>query len=77
MNRLYSILKIAMWASIGVFAGRSIARWIDYTARPGLYALASVPWYQSILLHAAVTAVIVAGLLTAMYLIRKRSDAKN
>ena len=72
MHRLYAILKTAMWAFIGVFAGRSLARWYDYRTRPGLYALASAPWYQSILLHAAATAVIVAVLLTAMHILRKR-----
>ena len=77
MDRLYGILKTATWAFIGVFAGRSIARWIDYRTRPGLYALASAPWYQSILIHAAVTAAIVAALLTAMHILRKRNNGKD
>ena len=77
MNRLYGILKTAMWAFIGVFAGMSIARGIDYRTRPGLYALASAPWYQSILIHAGVTAGIVAVLLTAVHIIRKRSSGKS
>ena len=77
MNRLYGILKTALWAFIGVFAGMSIARCVDYHARPGLYALASAPWYQSILIHAAATAVAAAVLLTAMHIIRKRNSGKS
>ena len=77
MERLYGILKTAMWAFIGVFAGMSIARWIDYRTRPGLYALASALWYQSIVVHAAVTAVIVAALLAAMHILRKGSNGNR
>ena len=72
MKKLYGILKTALWCVVGVFLGTSIYQCWDYHAHPGLYQLNSAPWYLSILVSGAFTAVIAAVLLIVMYAINKR-----
>lgn len=50
-------LNLFMGTMAGVFLGSSLYTCWEWVARPGLYAMMSVPWYTSILLHALVTAV--------------------
>ena len=71
MKRLNHLLNIILGASIGVFIGRSLFRWWDYSTHPSLYAMQSAPWYTSILMHGAVTAAIVI-LITLVKLIVRR-----
>ena len=71
MNRLYKVLKTAVWCVIGVFLGVTGYTCWDYHAHPGLYALQSAPWYTSIQIHAVFTAVVVgvllAGIVSCIY----------
>jgi len=59
---------------IGVFIGSSLYKWLDYKARPGLYAMQSAPWYLSIKLNARFTAAVVIVILIMMRAIRKKQS---
>ena len=72
MNRLYTVLKTAVWCMIGVFLGVTGYTCWDYHALPGLYALQSAPWYTSIQIHAVFTAVVVGVLLAGMCFLKRR-----
>lgn len=71
MKRIHQILNILIGSSLGVFIGRSLYTWYDFKTQPILYALRSAPWYTGILLEAAVTALIIAVLLAAKFVVKK------
>lgn len=73
MKRLNHLLNIILGASIGVFIGRSLFRWWDYSAHPSLYAMQSAPWYTSILLHGAVTAAVALAILLIKLVLQKKT----
>ena len=77
-QKLYNVLKTVFWCVIGAFIGSTLYTCYDYHARPGLYALASAPWYTSIVLHGILTAIACAVLLVAMVVVKKnlKKDAK-
>lgn len=72
MKLLQKALNIAIWSYVGVFLGSSVFRWLDFTARPGLYAMESAPWYLSIQLNAVLTALVLALLLTARFFVQRK-----
>ena len=74
---MYAILKIFLGCSIGVFLGNCIYRYLDFKARPGLYAMQSAPWYVDLEIQRIVTAVLAAVLLAVMWLVRKNIDKKG
>lgn len=63
-------LNLFMGTMTGVFLGSSLYTCWDRAARPELYAMMSVPWYTSILLHAAFTAVCIGLALAAKRALR-------
>lgn len=71
MKKLYHILRIVLWSTVGVFIGTSIYTWHDYRTRPGLYAMQSAPWYLRIQVNAVYSVVTVAVILFLMWIIRK------
>lgn len=73
MKRLNHLLNIILGASIGVFIGRSLFRWWDYSTHPSLYAMQSAPWYTSILLHGAVTAAVAFAILLIKLVLQKKT----
>ena len=77
MKRLYAILKIFLGCSIGVFLGNCIYRYLDFKARPGLYAMQSAPWYLGLEIQGLFTAALAFVLLAAMWLVRKNMDKKR
>ena len=77
MKRLYAILKIFLGCSIGVFLGSCIYRYLDFKARPDLYAMQSVPWYLGLEIQGLFTAALAFVLLAAMWLVRKNMDKKR
>ena len=77
MKRLYAILKIFLGCSIGVFLGSCIYRYLDFKARPDLYAMQSAPWYLSLEIQGLFTAALAFVLLAAMWLVRKNMDKKR
>lgn len=76
MKRLYRTLKILLGCSIGVLLGSGIYRYFDFKARPALYAMRSVPWYQPLILQGLFTAGAAAVLLLMMRLL-KNKDKKG
>lgn len=72
MKKLYHILKMVLWSFIGVFIGSSIFQYYDYKTHPDLYQWQSAPWYLIIEIRGIFTAVIVAAILIAMWIIRKK-----
>ena len=77
MKQLYQTLKIFLGCSIGVFLGSRIYRYLDFKARPDLYAMQSAPWYVDLEIQGIVTAVLAAVLLAVMWLVRKNIDKKG
>lgn len=73
MKKLYSILKIMLWCFVGVFVGSSIYQYYDYKTHSGLYEIQSAPWYLSVLIRGAFTAIIVAVIFIAMRIIKKKT----
>ena len=77
MKRLYATLKLFLGCSIGIFLGRCIYLYFDFKARPDLYAMQPVPWYQGLKVQGLVTAGISVIVLAAMWLGRKNIDKKG
>ncbi len=73
LEKLNWILNIVMGSFIGVWIGHGIYVLWDYKTHPDLYAVQSAPWYTSILLYGAVTAVILAAAIIIKQMIRKKS----
>lgn len=49
MKTIHKISGIFLWCVVGVFLGKSVYTYYDYTAHPGLYETWSAPWYTGIL----------------------------
>ena len=77
MKRLYATLKICLGCGIGVLLGSCIYRYLDFKARPDLYAMQSAPWYRGLEIQGLFTVVLAIVLLTAMRLVRKNMDKKR
>ena len=77
MKRSYAALKIFWGCSIGVFLGSCIYRYLDFKARPDLYAMRSALWYRGLELQGLFTAALAFVLLAAMWLVRKNMDKKR
>lgn len=71
-KKLYTTLKTVFWCVLGGFLGPTLYTCYDYHARPGLYALASAPWYTFIVMHGILTAIAAAVLLAVMYMVKKK-----
>lgn len=66
MKKLHRLLELLIFAQIGIFLVCAAARYLDYVRHPEVYAAQSAPWYTSILLTLALTAV-TAGITAAAY----------
>ena len=77
MKKLYETLRLFLGCDVGVFVGRCIVQYWDFKARPDLYAMQPVPWYQGMKVQAIITAVLAVVLLAAMWLVRKNIDKKG
>ena len=77
MKKLYETLRLFLGCDVGVFVGRCIVQYWDFKARPDLYAMQPVPWYQGLKVQALITAVLAVVLLAAMWLVRKNIDKKG
>lgn len=73
MKRLNTILNTVMGAFAGGFIGYSIYTFWDFKTHPGLYALTSAPWYSSVLVHGAVTLVVLV-ICAVIKVVVKRKD---
>ena len=72
MKKLYRILWCALGGVTGAFLAGSLYQCYDYYAHPGLYAAQSAPWYLSIQLTGAATALIAAVLLAAIWIVKRK-----
>lgn len=72
MKRLYRILNIFLWCSIGVFLGNFIYKIYDYKTYQNLYELQSAPWYLGIQIQGLFTVIIVAIILIAMWIVKRK-----
>ena len=72
LKRIYDILRVALWCAVGFFVGTSLYVVFDYIAHPELYAMGSAPWYSAIIVNALLSAVVIALLLIARFLIKRR-----
>ncbi|HJD20181.1 MAG TPA: hypothetical protein H9915_00020 [Candidatus Gemmiger faecigallinarum] len=77
IDRICKTLRIAAAALAGAWAGYALWQWWDFSARPGLYAMQSAPWYTGILLCGAAAAVLVLVLLAAAWLLRRRQHRRG
>ena len=77
MKKLYETLRLFLGCDVGVFVGRCIVQYWDFKARPDLYAMQPVPWYQGLKVQAIITAVLAVVLLAAMWLVRKKINKKG
>ena len=77
MKKLYETLRLFLGCNIGVFLGRCICQYWDFKARPDLYAMQPVTWYQGLKVQAIITAVLAVVLLAAMWLVRKNINKKG
>lgn len=57
MKTIHKISGIFLWCVVGVFLGKSVYTYYDYTAHPGLYETWSAPWYTGILRDGVIAAV--------------------
>lgn len=71
-KKLNSGLNCLMGCVLVVLIGTTLYTYWDYRARPGLYISYSAPWYTGPLLHAAVTAAVIAAALLIKLAIRKK-----
>lgn len=71
-EKIDRLLNILMGASIGVFLGHGGFVLWDVKTHPGLYAMASAPWYASILAYLVITLVVLAAAVLIKLLIRSR-----
>lgn len=72
MKRVYNILKIVLWVSVGVFVGSSIYKYYDYKTHLDLYAMTSAPWYLSIEINALFTLIIIVVVSGLMWIVKKK-----
>jgi len=72
-KKVNQILNSIIAAFVGALIGRTVYTIVDVHKRPTLYAMQSAPWYLSILLQCAVTAVAV-GLAVGIKLLLKQKN---
>lgn len=76
-DQICKMLRIAAAALAGAWAGYALWQWWDFSARPGLYAMQSAPWYTGILVCGMAAAVLALALLAAAWLLRRRQSRRK
>jgi len=72
LKKLNYHLNILMGSCCGMFLGKSACVLWDYKTHPGLYAMCSTPWYTSIQVYGAATAVVLLVGIVVKIIIRKK-----
>lgn len=72
LRKINNALNIVIGSFTGVFVGHGIYVLWDYKTHPDLYAMQSAPWYTGILVHGAVTVVILAMAIIVKLIIRRK-----
>lgn len=68
MKTIHKISGIFLWCVVGVFLGKSVYTYYDYTAHPGLYET----WYTGILRDGVIAAVLIAVTLAVRWVIQRK-----
>lgn len=71
MKKPDQFLHTLFWVAPGMFAGFALYEYIDYKARPGLYAMWSAPWYVGLLPPGVVCFMVMAAAWVLRRVIRK------
>ena len=74
MRKLNNFLNILTGAFVGAFIGHGIYVCWDFKMHPNLYAIRSVPWYTSILVHGIFTLAVVLVVIAAKVFIKKYKE---
>lgn len=77
MKTIHKISGIFPWCVVGVFLGKNVYTYYDYTVHPGLYETWSAPWYTGILRDGVIAAVLIAGTLAVRWGIRRKMRDKG
>lgn len=72
LKKLNYILNIVAGSFIGVSIGHGIYVFWEYKTHPGLYAMQSAPWYTSIFVYGIVMLILLAVVVIAKLIIRKK-----
>ena len=72
LKKLNYFLNIIIGSFIGVFIGHGIYVFWDYKTHPDLYAMQSALWYTSIFVNGIVTFILLAVVVIAKLIIRKK-----
>lgn len=72
LKKLNYFLNIIIGSFIGVFIGHGIYVFWEYKTHPDLYAMQSAPWYTSIFVNGIVTLILLAVVVIAKLIIRKK-----
>ena len=72
LKKLNYFLNIVIGSFIGVFIGHGIYVFWEYKTHPDLYAMQSAPWYTSIFVNGIVTFILLAVVVIAKLIIRKK-----
>lgn len=72
LKKLNYFLNIIIGSFIGVFIGHGIYVFWDYKTHSDLYAMQSAPWYTSIFVNGIVTFILLAVVVIAKLIIRKK-----
>ena len=77
MKKLNHILTILMDSLVAFFIGNTLYLFWHYKTHPGLYAVQSAPWYTGVLLHGAVTVVLLLVCAVGKAIIRYVSKKRD
>lgn len=72
LKKLNYILDIVAGSFIGASIGHGIYVFWEYKTHPGLYAMQSAPWYTSIFVYGIVMLILLAVVVIAKLIIRKK-----
>ena len=77
IHKLSRGLLTAVFVMIGFCIGHAAWNFWDYTARPGLYAMQSAPWYTSSLVICGMAAILAALLLILRFALLRYEKSRK
>lgn len=77
LKKVNQCLNVLLGAMIGVYAGYSLYSFLEFKARPGLYAMYSAPWYTGLLLYGVCLLAAVAVIVIIKLILHKKYSDKS
>lgn len=77
MKKAKKVLSTLIFVSFGVYLGKWIALWLDYSLNPGLYALFPAPWYSEMIPFTMITAAILLAESMIYFIVRHIDKLKH